>query len=72
MPLHEARISPMDRGFLFGDGVYEVMAQIDGRIRAKSLHARRLRSSLDSIGLETSIEQVFADVDRLTEKVSFS
>ena len=71
MPLHEARISPMDRGFLFGDGVYEVMAQIDGRIRAKSLHARRLRSSLDSIGLATSIEQVFADVDRLTEKVGF-
>ena len=40
MPLHEAQISPMDRGFLFGDGVYEVMAQIDGRIRAKSLPAR--------------------------------
>ena len=35
MPLHKARISPMDRGFLFGDGVYEVMAQVDGRIRAK-------------------------------------
>ena len=71
MPLHEARISPMDRGFLFGDGVYEVMTQIDGRIRAKSLHAQRLRSSLDSIGLATSIEQVFADVDQLTEKVGF-
>ena len=50
----------MDRGFLFGDGVYEVMAQVDGRIRAKSLHARRLQSSLDSIDLEMSIEQVFA------------
>ncbi len=72
MPLHKARISPMDRGFLFGDGVYEVMAKIDGRIRARSLHAQRLRSSLDSIGLETSVEQVFADVDRLTKKVGFS
>jgi len=72
MPLNKARISPMDRGFLFGDGVYEVMAKIDGRIRARSLHAQRLRSSLDSIGLETSVEQVFADVDRLTKKVGFS
>jgi len=72
MPLNKARISPMDRGFLFGDGVYEVMAQVDGRIRAKSLHAQRLRSSLDSIGLETSIEQVFTDVERLTKKVGFS
>jgi len=71
MPLHKAQISPMDRGFLFGDGVYEVMAQVDGRIRAKSLHARRLRSSLDSIGLEVSIEQVFGDVDRLIKKVGF-
>ena len=61
----------MDRGFLFGDGVYEVMAQVDGRIRAKSLHARRLQSSLDSIGLEMSIEQVFGDVDRLIKKVGF-
>ncbi|MGI9296879.1 MAG: D-amino acid aminotransferase, partial [Gammaproteobacteria bacterium] len=24
MPLAEARVSPLDRGFLFGDGVYEV------------------------------------------------
>ena len=71
MPLHKARISPMDRGFLFGDGVYEVMAQVDGRIRAKALHARRLQSSLDSIGLEMSIEQVFGDVDRLIKKVGF-
>ncbi|MBU24659.1 MAG: D-amino acid aminotransferase [Gammaproteobacteria bacterium] len=72
MPLHKARISPMDRGFLFGDGVYEVMAQIDGRIRAKSLHAQRLQLSLDSIGLDTSIEHVFADVDRLIKKAGFS
>ena len=25
MPIDQAAISPMDRGFLFGDGVYEVM-----------------------------------------------
>ena len=25
MPLSEAKISPMDRGFLFGDGIYEVI-----------------------------------------------
>ena len=25
VPLEEARISPMDRGFLFGDGIYEVI-----------------------------------------------
>ena len=25
VPLEEAKISPMDRGFLFGDGIYEVI-----------------------------------------------
>ena len=68
MPIEQATISPMDRGFLFGDGVYEVMARVDGRIRAKSLHQARLRSSLDAIGLSVSVDDVFADVDRLTEK----
>ena len=49
MPLDQAAISPMDRGFLFGDGVYEVMARVDGRVRAKSLHQQRLAASLASI-----------------------
>lgn len=68
MPIEQATISPMDRGFLFGDGVYEVMARVDGRIRAKTLHQARLQSSLDAIGLSVSVDDVFADVDQLTEK----
>jgi len=68
MPIKQAAISPMDRGFLFGDGVYEVMARVDGRIRAKSLHEARLRSSLDAIGLDISVTDVFSDVDRLIDK----
>ena len=62
MPIKQAAISPMDRGFLFGDGVYEVMARVDGRIRAKSLHEARLRSSLDAIGLDISVTDVFSDI----------
>ena len=68
MPIEQAAISPMDRGFLFGDGVYEVMVQIDGHIRANSLHEARLQSSLDAIGLSVSVADVFADVVRLTKK----
>jgi D-alanine transaminase len=44
-PLDEARISPMDRGFLFGDGVYEVLAHVDGVTRARQLHRARLALS---------------------------
>jgi D-alanine transaminase len=68
MPIEQATISPMDRGFLFGDGVYEVMARVDGRIRAKSLHEARLRSSLDAIGLDIPVTDVFSDVDRLIDQ----
>ena len=68
MPIEQAAISPMDRGFLFGDGVYEVMVQIDGHIRANSLHEARLQSSLDAIGLSVSAADVFADVVRLSKK----
>ena len=31
LPLAEARISPLDRGFLYADGVYEVMPVYGGR-----------------------------------------
>jgi len=67
MPLADARISPMDRGFLFGDGVYEVLALVDGRIRAQSLHRDRLRNSLAMIKLDVDVEGIFANLHALHE-----
>lgn len=66
-PVSEARISPLDRGFLFGDGVYEVLAHVDGVTRAKQLHCDRLEKSLTAIGLSASVslDTVFSDMDRL-------
>ncbi len=34
LPLYEARISPLDRGFLYSDGAYEVMPIYGGRPRS--------------------------------------
>jgi D-alanine transaminase len=56
VPAHEARISPFDRGFLFGDGVYEVVRQAvtPGGTRClvgAKLHAQRLQDSLASVGI---------------------
>lgn len=45
-PLSEARISPLDRGFLFGDGIYEVIPCYDGRFVAWSGHMQRMLSGL--------------------------
>ena len=49
MPLEEARISPMDRGFLFGDGIYEVIPSYDGRMVGFGPHISRMRDGLGAI-----------------------
>lgn len=49
VPLFEARISPLDRGFLYGDGVYEVMPVYGGRPFRFESHCERLTRSLREI-----------------------
>lgn len=49
MPLSQARISPLDRSFLFGDGVYEVIPVYDGRLFRFQAHAERLARSLAAL-----------------------
>lgn len=52
LPLEEARISPLDRGFLYGDGVYEVMPVYDGRPFRFEAHAQRLTRSLKELRMD--------------------
>ncbi|MCM2310054.1 MAG: D-amino acid aminotransferase [Steroidobacteraceae bacterium] len=51
LPLAEARISPLDRGFLFADGVYEVVPVHRGRPFRLRAHLERLAHSLSAIRL---------------------
>lgn len=51
LPLDEARISPLDRGFLFADGVYEVVPVYSRRPFRLDEHLGRLQASLDGIRL---------------------
>jgi D-alanine transaminase len=48
-PLSEMQVSVMDRGFLFGDGVYEVIPVYGGRLFRLTHHLKRLRNSLDAV-----------------------
>jgi D-alanine transaminase len=51
LPLDRIHISPLDRGFIFGDGVYEVIPVYDGvPLRARE-HFERLQRSMDEIAL---------------------
>jgi D-alanine transaminase len=49
LPLEEARVSPLDRGFLFADGVYEVVPVYGARPFRLREHLLRLDRSLDGI-----------------------
>ena len=49
IPLEDARISPLDRGFLFGDGAYEVLPVYGGRAYRFEAHMARLDRSLAEI-----------------------
>jgi D-alanine transaminase len=51
LPLSQARISPLDRGFIFGDGVYEVIPVYARRVFRMADHLQRLGRSLDGIRL---------------------
>lgn len=51
VPPEQATLSVMDRGFLFGDGVYEVIPVYGGVPRRESAHLRRLANSLRGIRL---------------------
>jgi D-alanine transaminase len=51
MPLAEAKVSVLDRGFLFADGIYEVAAVLDGKLIDNASHLARLERSVGEIAL---------------------
>ncbi|GIW07962.1 MAG: D-amino acid aminotransferase [Dehalococcoidia bacterium] len=61
VPYSEARIPVEDRGFLFGDGIYEVVRIYHGRPFAFDRHFERLRRSAAEIRLDLDIERLRAD-----------
>ena len=52
VPLAEAKVSILDRGFLFADGIYEVSAVLNGKLVDNASHMSRLKRSVGEIALE--------------------
>ncbi len=70
LPIEEAKISPLDRGFIFGDGVYEVIPFYAGHGLRMREHLKRLQRSLDELEIDNpySIEQWETSITSLIEK----
>jgi D-alanine transaminase len=63
MPLADVKVSAMDRGFLFGDAVYEVLRVYQGKPWLADEHFHRLARSLESIRIHG------IDIDRLRQRM---
>ena len=63
VPVEEAKVSVLDRGFLFGDGVYEVIPVFNGKPLQEGAHIERLYRSLEAI--ELSVDQTSEDFHQI-------
>ena len=55
LPVEQAKVSVLDRGFLYGDGVYEVIPVFGGRPLRLQQHLTRLDNSLGRISLDNPL-----------------
>lgn len=70
LPLNEAKVSVLDRGFIFGDGVYEVIPAYGGKALRFEHHMQRLQNSLDAVRINNPLsnEQWQKIIDKLISK----
>ncbi|MDE0286487.1 MAG: D-amino acid aminotransferase [Gammaproteobacteria bacterium] len=57
IPLEQAQVPVLDRGFIFADGVYEVIPVFSGKPFRLKEHVKRLRDSLDGISLQLDYDR---------------
>lgn len=69
LPLSEAKVSVLDRGFIFGDGVYEVIPSYGSKALRFEHHMQRLQNSLDAVRIKNPLSnsQWKTIIDKLIE-----
>lgn len=81
LPAEQAKLSVLDRGFIFGDGVYEVWRVVEGRLFEHKRHDARLRRGLKTLeisvpgkeldGLASVAERLLKENDMLRGEGTF-
>lgn len=67
LPLEQAQVPVLDRGFLFGDGVYEVIPVYGGRLFRLAHHLKRLHDSLAGVRIDRPLDA--AALSRMLEEL---
>jgi D-alanine transaminase len=70
LPEQDARVSIFDRGFLFADGIYEVIPVVDGHLINRQAHRERLARSLAEMRLQAplSLDEIEAVQDEIVKR----
>lgn len=73
LPENEANVSIFDRGFLFGDGIYEAISVLDCKLVDVQPHLARLDRSCEEIGLSSPLShaEITAMLKELTKRNDF-
>lgn len=76
LPAREARVSALDRGLIFGDGVYEVWRVVHGQMFEAARHQARLERGLSELRIarpaDASLERLTAIAERLIAENSIA
>ena len=67
VPLADAKVSILDRGFLFADGIYEVAAVLEGRLIDNASHLARLERSVGEI--ELALPETTARIQEIQQEL---
>ena len=67
VPMADAKVSVLDRGFLFADGIYEVAAVLDGKLIDNASHLARLERSVGEIKL--ALPETIARIEEIQKEL---
>ena len=69
LPIEEAKISVLDRGFIFGDAVYEVWRLVNGKLFESDKHLARLASGLRDVQIAAPPESQKAKLHEISDRL---
>ena len=69
LPIEEAKISVLDRGFIFGDAVYEVWRLVNGKLFESDKHLGRLASGLRDVHITAPAESQKAKLHEISDRL---
>src|SRR4051812_28368638 len=69
LPLEDAKISVLDRGFIFGDAVYEVWRLVGGKLFESDRHLSRLVSGLRDLAIAAPAEATRAKLKEISDRL---